>query len=170
MITASRKLAFPKRLKQIFEEICKIIEKYSPDVIALEDIFFGKNFSSAVKIGEVRGIAILAATNYNIEVFEYSPATVKKSVIGYGTAAKSQIQKMVINLLNLKELPAKDASDALAVAICHSHTLKRRVIASDSFDFAQGKLHKQSNSLAGRLRSLKSRDCQTPNLTVRGPQ
>ena len=146
-------------MKQIFEEICKIIEKYSPDVIALEDIFFGKNFSSAVKIGEVRGIAILAATNYNIDVFEYPPATVKKSIIGYGTAAKSQIQKMVINLLNLKELPAKDASDALAVAICHSHTLKGRAIASDQ--------RERSNPLAGRLRTLKNRDCHAPNLMVR---
>ncbi len=76
-----------------------------------------------MKIGEVRGIAILAATNYNIDVFEYSPATVKKSITGYGNADKFQIQKMVVNLLNLKELPAKDAADALAVAICHSHTL-----------------------------------------------
>lgn len=162
MITVSRNLVFSKRLKQIFEEICKIIEKYSPDVIALEDIFFGKNFSSAVKIGEVRGIAILAATNYNIDVFEYPPAAVKKSVIGYGTAAKSQIQKMVTNLLNLKELPAEDASDALAVAICHSHTLKDRVIASDR--------REQSNPLAGRLRTLKSRDCHVLNLTERGSQ
>ena len=129
MITASKKLVFSKRLKLIFDEICKIIEQYSPDVIALEDIFFGKNFSSAVKIGEVRGIAILAATNYNIAVFDYPPAVVKKSIIGYGTAAKSQIQKMVVNLLRLKELPTNDASDALAVAICHSHTLNNRLIA-----------------------------------------
>ena len=154
MITASRNLVFPKRLKQIFEEICKIIEKYSPDVIALEDIFFGKNFSSAVKIGEVRGITILAATNYNIDVFEYSPAAVKKSVIGYGAAAKSQIQKMVTNLLNLKELPAKDASDALAVAICHSHTLKRRVIVSDQ---RQQLLLQRSKNVGGLRRATFSK-------------
>ena len=128
VITVSRNLSFSKRLRQIFEEICKIIEKHSPKIIALEDIFLGKNFSSAVKIGEVRGVTILAATNYNIDVFEYSPATVKKSITGYGNADKSQIQKMVLNLLNLKELPTKDAADALAVAICHSHTLKGRVI------------------------------------------
>ena len=130
VISVSKSLAFSRRLRQIFEEICKVIEKHSPKIIALEDIFFGKNFSSAVKIGEVRGITILAATNYNIDVFEYSPATVKKSITGYGNADKFQIQKMVVNLLNLKEPPAKDAADALAVAICHSHTLKGRVVGN----------------------------------------
>jgi crossover junction endodeoxyribonuclease RuvC len=97
---------------------------FTPDAVALEDIFYGKNVKSLIKLGHVRGVIILAASHSNIPVFEYTPLEVKKAVVGYGRAEKSQVQKMVRTILNLDKLPPVDTSDALAVAICHTNFLK----------------------------------------------
>ena len=113
---------FPQRLKFIYDELCLVIRKFDPDEVAIEDMFFSNNVKSALKLGQTRGIAVLSAVNEGKPVAEYSPLEVKQSVVGYGRAEKTQVQDMVTSLLRLKEKPEPlDASDALAVAICHIH-------------------------------------------------
>jgi crossover junction endodeoxyribonuclease RuvC len=111
-------------LTTIHNRLAEIIQSYSPDAIAIEDIFFGKNVKSLIKQGHVRGVAILAGSRDAIPVYEYSPLEIKKAVVGYGRAEKNQVQIMTRALLNLAELPTPDAADALAAAICHAHFLK----------------------------------------------
>ncbi len=118
-ITLGRKNSLHKRLKEIYEKSLSIFKKWQPDVIALEDVYYGMSFKSAIRIGEARCAVILAATEQNIRVIEYPPARVKSAVAGFGRAAKIQVQHMVKQILALKELPPSDAADALALAICH---------------------------------------------------
>jgi crossover junction endodeoxyribonuclease RuvC len=110
------------RLKTIHDELCRIITEYSPETAAVEQIFVAKNALSALKLGHARGAALLAAVNHHLPVFEYTALQVKKAVVGYGNAAKCQVQQMVRILMNLPEIAQEDASDALAVAICHAHS------------------------------------------------
>ena len=113
---------FPQRLKFIYDELVMVIHEFNPDEVAIEDMFFATNVKSALKLGQTRGIAVLSAVNEGKPVAEYSPLEVKQSVVGYGRAEKAQVQDMVTSLLRLKEKPEPlDASDALAVAICHIH-------------------------------------------------
>jgi len=115
--------AMPKRLSHIYEELCRLISEHRPDEVAVEDVFYALNVKSALKLGQVRGVAMLAAATAGLEVAEYSPLTIKSSVVGYGHAEKRQVQVMVTRLLNLSTAPEPfDASDALAIAICHAHT------------------------------------------------
>jgi len=111
-------------LVRIYDQLVGIIRQVSPDVIAIEDIFYGKNVKSLIKQGQVRGVAILAGSHHQIPLVEYTPLEVKKAVVGYGRAEKSQVQHMVKAILGLKSLPPADASDALAIAICHANTGK----------------------------------------------
>ncbi len=110
---------FPGRLKVIFEGISTVISEYHPEVVAVEDIFFSTNVRSALKLGQARGAAIAAAVHAGLPVFEYTALQVKKAVVGEGKAAKEQVQKMLKALLGLPEIAQADASDALAVAVCH---------------------------------------------------
>lgn len=112
------------KLKYIYWEIDKLIRAFKPDVLALEDIFVAKNVKSAIKLGHVRGVTMLAATSSDINVAEYTPAQVKQAIVGVGNASKEQVQKMVKALLKLPEVATEDASDALAVAICHLHSFR----------------------------------------------
>jgi len=113
--------SMPIRLKRIYDRLCEIISHYHPDEFAIETAFYGKNAQSALKIGHARGVSILAAVNYEIPTTEYSPREVKKAVTGNGAASKQQVQFMVQTQLKLREAPKYfDASDALAVALCHS--------------------------------------------------
>lgn len=113
--------SMPIRLKRIYDHLCEIINHYHPDEFAIETAFYGKNAQSALKIGHARGVSILAAVNYEIPTAEYSPREVKKAVTGNGAASKHQVQFMVQTQLKLREAPKYfDASDALAVALCHS--------------------------------------------------
>ena len=113
----------PARLAIIFGSLSGIIQEHHPDKVAIEDVFYSLNVKSALKLGQVRGVAMLAASSAGLEVAEYSPLTVKSSVVGYGRAEKHQVQHMVARLLNLAEIPtSSDAADALALAICHLHT------------------------------------------------
>lgn len=108
------------RLKQIFETLTQIIEKYLPDELAIEAPFFGKNVQSMLKLGRAQGVAMAAALQKQIPVVEYSPRKVKQSITGNGNSSKEQLAAMIQRLLHLKEMPAYfDASDALSVAICH---------------------------------------------------
>lgn len=122
-ISPSAKQPFPKRLKKIYEELEKIIAKYRPHVVVVEDLFVSKNMKSALKLGHSRGVAILAAMNAGVPVFEYAPAEVKQAVVGNGKAEKKQVQLMVKALLDMPKAPhPADAADALAAAICHIHS------------------------------------------------
>lgn len=110
------------RLQTIYDGLCRIIREHSPDAVAVEEIFVAQNARSALKLGHARGAALLAGVNHDIEVFEYSALQVKSAVVGYGKASKGQVQQMVRVLLNLPEIAQEDASDALAVAICHANS------------------------------------------------
>lgn len=112
---------FSRRLLVIFQDICEVIATHQPDVAAVEDMFIDRNPRSALKLGHARGAAVVAALHCGLEVFDYTARKVKQSVAGYGQAEKGQVQNMVRSLLALDATPSKDASDALAVAICHAH-------------------------------------------------
>lgn len=108
------------RLEIIYNKINEIIVKHQPDVLAIESLFFAKNAKSAMNVGRASGVSLLAASIHNLEVYEYTPRQVKLAVCGYGPAAKEQVKRMTLRLLNLDEIKGeKDISDALAVAICH---------------------------------------------------
>jgi len=122
-IKLSPREPLPRRLSRIFMRLGEIIAEHRPDQVAIEDVFYALNVKSALKLGQVRGVAMLAAATAGLEVAEYSPLTIKSSVVGYGRAEKQQVQHMVTRLLQLAEVPEPmDASDALAIAICHLHT------------------------------------------------
>jgi crossover junction endodeoxyribonuclease RuvC len=112
-----------ERLDQVFSELRAELERWSPDAVAIEEVFYSVNAKSALKLGQVRGVALLAAARQSIPVAEYAPLKIKSSVVGYGMASKEQVQFMVARLLSLEVLPQPaDAADALAIAICHIHT------------------------------------------------
>jgi crossover junction endodeoxyribonuclease RuvC len=122
-IKLSPRDALPAKLATIFARLAVIIEEYGPDNVAIEEVFYALNVKSALKLGQVRGVAMLAASSTGLLVSEYSPLTIKSAVVGYGRAEKHQVQHMVQQLLNLAEIPEPpDAADALAIAICHLHT------------------------------------------------
>ena len=104
--------------------LSKLLQEYEPEVVAIEDLFYARNARSASKLGHVRGVAMLAAAEAGMPVAEYLPTQVKQAVVGYGHAEKQQVRDMVMLLLGLKTPPEKlDVSDALAVAICHAHSV-----------------------------------------------
>ena len=122
-IRLNKKEKTPLRLAQVYAELIARITQYEPDCVAIEEVFFSANAKSALKLGQVRGVALLAAAQQHIPVAEYAPLKIKSSVVGYGLAKKEQVQFMVARLLGLPRLPEPaDAADALAVAICHIHT------------------------------------------------
>lgn len=113
----------PVRLEQVFRELTEELERWQPDVVAVEEVFYSVNAKSALKLGQVRGVALLSAARQKVPVAEYAPLRIKSSVVGYGLAKKEQVQFMVARLLELPAPPEPaDAADALAVAICHIHT------------------------------------------------
>lgn len=122
LIAPSKNLPLPRRLRHFFEEIQRLIARFQPEEIALEDVFVAKNARSSLKLGHARGVVMLAAACKEIPIFEYPPATVKQAISGFGQATKEQMQKMVCLHLKLKEAAQEDATDALAVALCHSQT------------------------------------------------
>lgn len=122
-IRLNRKDATGERLAQVYAELTAQLALYEPDVVAIEEVFFSANAKSALKLGQVRGVALLAAANCGKPVAEYAPLSIKSAVVGYGLAAKQQVQFMVQRLLQLDTVPdSADAADALAIAICHLHT------------------------------------------------
>jgi len=111
-----------ERLGQIHLDLIAIIEQHAPQEMAIESVFVHRNVDSALKLGQARGVAIAAVALQTIAVHEYSPAEIKKSVVGRGNAVKSQVQHMVKAILSLDKSPQADAADALAVALCHGHS------------------------------------------------
>jgi len=113
----------PQRLAKIFSTLQEIIRDFQPDHVSIEDVFYALNVKSALKLGQVRGVAMLAASSAGLPVAEYAPLSIKSAVVGYGKADKLQVQHMVTRLLRLDVPPdSPDAADALAIAICHLHT------------------------------------------------
>lgn len=132
-IRLSTREPLPQRLQRIFTELVDVIERHRPEAAAIEDVFYAVNAKSALKLGQVRGVALLCAAHCGLDVAEYAPLAVKSAVVGYGRAEKIQVQQMVSRLLRLPSTPQADAADALAIAICHLHTaatLQRQSMAA----------------------------------------
>ena len=122
-IRLDKRHTMAERLAQVFEGLCAEVRRHQPDVIVIEEVFHSVNPKSALKLGQVRGVALLVASTHKTTVAEYAPLAIKSAVVGYGRAEKVQVQEMVMRLLNLAERPEPpDAADALAIAICHLHT------------------------------------------------
>ena len=119
---------FPQRLHRIFVGLTDIIRTYQPEAAAIEQVFLANNAQSALKLGQARGAAIVAGVTAGLPMHEYTALQVKQAVVGHGRAAKEQVQQMVKALLNLPEIAQADASDALAVAICHAHSATMKSI------------------------------------------
>ena len=125
-ITTPPKMDFAKRLVMIYDALCALIEKYSPDVMAVEELFFTTNQKTAIFVAQARGVILLSAAKNNIESFEYTPLQVKQAVVGYGKAEKSQVMDLTRRILSLDSVPKPDdVADALAIAICHAHSSGR---------------------------------------------
>ncbi|MDH3001818.1 crossover junction endodeoxyribonuclease RuvC [Pasteurella multocida] len=122
----------PTRLKRIYMGVNEIILQYQPDIFAIEEVFLAKNANSALKLGQARGAAIVAAVNHDLPVFEYAARLVKQTVVGIGSADKIQVQDMVTRILTLSEKPQADAADALAIAITHAHSLQHAFHVTNS--------------------------------------
>ncbi|EXU76133.1 MULTISPECIES: crossover junction endodeoxyribonuclease RuvC [Erwinia] len=131
----------PSRLKLIYAGVSEIITQFQPDFFAIEQVFMAKNADSALKLGQARGCAIVAAVNHDLPVFEYAARQVKQTVAGTGGAEKSQVQHMVKTLLKLSVSPQADAADALAIAITHCH-LSQNInrIGEGQLNLARGRL------------------------------
>ncbi len=124
-ITTQSRQPFHERLLKIYIELSNILSREKAEIMAIEEVFHATNVQSALRLGHARGIALLAAAQNGLSVFEYSPLEIKSAVVGYGRAEKTQIQSMVRLLLDLPEIPTPDhAADALAVAICHAHRMR----------------------------------------------
>jgi crossover junction endodeoxyribonuclease RuvC len=122
-IRLAKQKTMPQRLKQVFDELNAAVQEWQPEVVAVEEVFYSVNAKSALKLGQVRGVALLAIATAGLPLAEYAPLKIKSSVVGYGLAGKEQVQFMVARLLGLNSPPEPpDAADALAVAICHIHT------------------------------------------------
>ena len=114
------------RLLEIFNGICELMDTYHPDQVSIEQVFMHKNPNSALKLGHARGVAMVACASHRVEINEYAAREIKQSVVGFGAASKVQVQHMVVKILQLSNTPQADAADALAAAICHSHTRRLR--------------------------------------------
>jgi len=130
-----------ERLKQVYAGVTEIIEHYCPQEMAIEQVFMARNPDSALKLGQARGVAIVAGANQGLDVAEYAARKVKQAVVGNGGADKAQVQHMVKSILKLPGLPQADAADALAIALCHAHTRSSLIMMAGA-----------KHSRAGRLR------------------
>ena len=119
LIQTDPKLSAPERLKKLYNNLTKIVQKHKPDILAIENVYFFKNLKTAMPVSQAKGVILLAAAKKKIPVYEFTPLQMKMTITGYGRAEKQQIQKMIQRLLNLKEVPKPDdAADALGIAIC----------------------------------------------------
>ncbi len=128
-VNTSQDTPLPQRLQTIHRELGEVISQHRPDAVVVEKLFFSKNVKTALSLGQARGVALLAAADAGIPLYEYTPLEVKQSVVGYGRASKDQIQQLVKMLLRLDSVPQpNDAADAIAVAICHIHSARLEAI------------------------------------------
>ncbi len=123
VIRTSSDRPMAERLRQLYHDLHDVIAEHQPDEAAVEELFFSRNVTTALTVGQARGVAMLAAAEAGLPVHEYKPAEIKQAVVGYGNASKEQVQEMVRVLLGIAEVPRPDdAADAVAVAICHIHS------------------------------------------------
>jgi len=131
VVKTSSKQGVAGRLQQIYTELTALIGRFQPDTCAIEKLFFGRNVTTAIVVGQARGVSLLALANGGLDITEYTPAEIKQSVAGYGNAPKEQVQEMVRMLLGLDEIPRPDdAADALAIAIAHLHSSRYKTLYS----------------------------------------
>ena len=122
-ITTEAGKPFYSRLKEIYDDMCSLLDMAKPDCMSIERLYFTNNKTTGIDVAQARGVIMLAAAQRGIEIYEYTPLQVKQAVVGYGRAEKHQVQEMVKNILNLKEVPKPDdTADAVALAICHGHS------------------------------------------------
>lgn len=132
-ITTDADMDLFRRFQAIHQSLNEIIERHHPDAMAIEELFFNTNRTTAINVAQARGVLILSALDHNVPVYEYTPLQVKQAVVGYGRAEKQQVQQMTKLLLNLTAVPKPDdTADALAIAICHGHSYNPRRDASHS--------------------------------------
>ena len=116
---------FPIRLEKIYDDMMLLIEKYRPDAISIEELFFNTNTTTAIGVAQGRGAVLIAAAKTSTPIYEYTPLQVKQAVVGYGRAEKKQVQMMVQRILNLTKIPKlDDTTDAMALAMCHAHSCR----------------------------------------------
>lgn len=116
------KTSMPSRLRTLYERVSELLDTHRPAVLAVEQLFFARNVTTAISVGQARGVVLLAAAQRDIPVHEYTPSEIKQSIVGYGKADKAQVQEMVRMILSLEAIPQPDdAADAIAVAICYAH-------------------------------------------------
>ena len=128
-VTTDKDMDMPDRLEVLYDGLREIIEEHSPEVASIEKLFFNTNTTTAINVGQARGVAILACIKGGLEIAEYTPLQIKQALVGYGRADKKQIQFMVKTMLNLRSVPKPDdTADALAAAICHGHSADTRMI------------------------------------------
>lgn len=121
-ITTDKDTPFNDRLTEIYSDLCYVLDKYKPEFMSIEKLYFQNNQKTAIDVAEARGVTLLAANQRRIEIYEYTPLQVKQSITGYGKAVKKQVQDMTKRVLGLSEVPKPDdTADALAMAICHGH-------------------------------------------------
>jgi len=122
-ITTEAKTPFNRRLQIIFDDMNQLFDRYKPDAMAIEKLFYNTNAKTVIDVAQARGVIMLSAENHGVKAFEYTPLQVKQSVVGYGRAEKKQVQEMTRVILNLEKVPKPDdTADALAMAICHAHS------------------------------------------------
>ena len=122
-VTTGADTEFNTRLLEIYDDICAVLDRYRPEAMAIERLYFTSNQKTAIAVAEARGIVLLAARQRNISIYEYTPLQVKQSITGYGKAVKKQVQEMTKNILRLPAVPKPDdTADALAIAVCHAHS------------------------------------------------
>lgn len=126
-ITTDASMDMFDRFKSIHDDLNRIMDRYQPDAMAIEELFFNSNRTTAINVAQARGVLLLSALNHDVPIFEYTPLQVKQAVAGYGRAEKQQVQQMTKLLLNLNTVPKPDdTADALAIAICHGHSYNPR--------------------------------------------
>lgn len=122
-ITTESDTPFDKRLSEIYDDMCRVLDMFKPDCMSIEKLYFNTNITTGIDVAQARGVTMLAAVQRGVPIYEYTPLQVKVAVTGYGRAEKQQMQEMTKNILHLKEVPKPDdTADALAIAICHGHT------------------------------------------------
>lgn len=146
-IRTATTVSLPEKLDEIFRGVIEIIASYSPTEMAIEKIFMAKSADAALKLGQARGAAIVAAVSCKLAVHEYEARKIKQAVVGTGAANKSQVQHMVQKLLNLPGQPQQDAADALAIALCHIHTQQNLLRMAGATAFRRGRLVKAKTKL-----------------------
>ena len=124
-VTTPAHESFPLRLSKIYSDLQEIIDKYNPDAMSVEELFFNNNIKTAIDVAQARGVILVVGCQNNIPTYEYTPLQVKQAVVGYGRADKIQVQKMVKSILKVDKLPKlDDITDSMAIAICHAHSAK----------------------------------------------